>query len=52
MVEQQMRTSIKMIGDFWYTAWIDVAKPDLKACSISSPRNKGFAAAREELEQS
>ena len=29
-VERQMRRSIKMIGDFWYTAWIDAGQPDLK----------------------
>ncbi|MEA5256779.1 zinc dependent phospholipase C family protein [Arcicella aquatica] len=28
-VERQMRRSIKMIGDFWYTAWIDAGQPDL-----------------------
>ncbi len=29
MVERQMRKSIKMTGDFWYTAWIDGGQPDL-----------------------
>lgn len=28
-VERQMRKSIKMIGDFWYTAWVDAGQPDL-----------------------
>lgn len=28
-VERQMRASIKMIGDFWYTCWIDAGQPDL-----------------------
>lgn len=28
-VERQMRASIKMIGDFWYTAWVDAGQPDL-----------------------
>jgi len=31
MVERQMRSAIKMIGDFWYTAWIDGGQPDLKS---------------------
>lgn len=31
MVEHQMRASIKMIGDVWYTAWIDAGQPDMKA---------------------
>jgi len=28
-VERQMRRSVKMISDFWYTAWIDAGQPDL-----------------------
>lgn len=30
MVEKQMRASIKMTGDFWYTAWVNAGQPDLK----------------------
>ncbi|MDQ3394002.1 MAG: zinc dependent phospholipase C family protein [Bacteroidota bacterium] len=30
-VERQMRASIKMIGDFWYTCWVDAGQPDLSA---------------------
>jgi len=29
MVERQMRASIKMTGDFWYTCWVDAGQPDL-----------------------
>ncbi len=29
MVERQMRKSIKMVGDFWYTCWIDAGQPNL-----------------------
>lgn len=29
-VERQMRKSIKMIADFWYTAWINAGQPDLR----------------------
>jgi hypothetical protein len=28
-VERQMRASIKMIADFWYTSWVDAGQPDL-----------------------
>jgi hypothetical protein len=28
-VEQQMRASIKMVGDFWLTCWVDAGEPDL-----------------------
>lgn len=31
MVERQMRRAIKMIADFWYTAWVDGGQPDLDA---------------------
>jgi hypothetical protein len=30
MVERQMRKSIKMIADFWYSAWINAGQPDLR----------------------
>ena len=29
-VERQMRKSIKMIADFWYTAWVNAGQPDLR----------------------
>ncbi len=29
MVERQMVRSVKMVGDFWYTCWIDAGQPDL-----------------------
>ena len=31
MVERQMRASVKMVGDFWYTCWVDAGQPDLNA---------------------
>lgn len=31
MVERQMRSAIRMIGDFWFTAWVDAGQPDLDA---------------------
>jgi len=30
-VERQMRKSIKMTGDFWYTAWVNAGQPDLNS---------------------
>ena len=30
-VERQMRASIKMVGNFWYTCWVDAGQPDLTA---------------------
>jgi len=28
-VERQMKRSIKMIADFWYTAWVNAGQPEL-----------------------
>ncbi len=28
-VERRMKASVKMIGDLWYTCWIDAGQPDL-----------------------
>jgi hypothetical protein len=32
-VQRQMKRSIKMISDFWYTAWINAGQPDLSKLS-------------------
>jgi hypothetical protein len=32
-IERQMRKSIKMIADFWYTAWVNAGQPDLNQLS-------------------
>ncbi|MTI20877.1 S1/P1 Nuclease [Fulvivirga sp. RKSG066] len=29
MVERQMLSAIKMVGDFWYTCWVDAGQPDM-----------------------
>ncbi len=29
MVERKMQLSVKSVGDFWYTAWIDAGQPDI-----------------------
>lgn len=34
-VERQMRASIKMVGDFWYTCWVDAGQPDLDKLLLS-----------------
>jgi hypothetical protein len=28
-VEKRMRSSVKTVGDFWYTCWVDAGQPDL-----------------------
>lgn len=32
-VERQMRRTIKMIGDVWYTCWVNAGQPDLSSLS-------------------
>lgn len=29
MVEKRMRLSVKLVGSFWYTAWVNAGQPDL-----------------------
>ncbi len=28
-VERRMRASVKMVGDFWFTCWVDAGQPDM-----------------------
>ena len=41
-VERQMRTSIKMIADFWYTAWVNAGQPDLSALKQEAVQEEGL----------
>jgi len=50
MVERQMRGSIKMIGDLWYTAWVDAGQPDLKKLIDYKPTEEELKRKREEVE--
>lgn len=49
MVERQMRRSVKMVGDFWYSAWVDAGKPDLEALIGYTPSEEELEARRREL---
>jgi len=51
MIEKQMRASIKMIGNFWFTAWADAGQPDLKKLIDYKPSEEELKKYREELEQ-
>jgi len=51
MVEQRMRGAVKMIGDFWYTAWVDAGQPDLKALINYTPTEEELTARKKELEE-
>ena len=32
-VQRRMKASVKMVGDMWYTCWVNAGQPDLKALS-------------------
>ncbi|MEQ8423248.1 MAG: zinc dependent phospholipase C family protein [Cyclobacteriaceae bacterium] len=51
MVERQMRASIKMIGDLWYTAWVDAGQPDLKKLIDYAPTAEELEARKKELNE-
>jgi hypothetical protein len=40
-VERQMRASVSMVGDFWYTCWVDAGQPDLQALLTSPTDSPG-----------
>ncbi|GAA0194597.1 hypothetical protein GCM10009122_58170 [Fulvivirga kasyanovii] len=44
MVERQMRKAVAMVGNFWYTCWVDAGQPDLDKLI-------GFEFSEEELEK-
>jgi len=49
MVEQRMRAAIKMVGDLWFTAWVDAGQPDLKTLIDYTPTEAELAERRAEL---
>jgi protein tyrosine phosphatase len=51
MVESRMKGAIKMIGDFWYTAWVDAGQPDLKDIIKYTPTEEELLVRRKELEE-
>jgi hypothetical protein len=51
MVERQMRASIRMIGDFWYTAWVDAGQPDLRKIMDYKPDEVQLQLRRDELKK-
>lgn len=39
-VERQMKASIKMVADMWFTAWVDAGQPDLGNFPIYQPTDE------------
>ena len=50
MVERQMRTCIRRLGGFWYSAWVDAGQPDLKKLIDYVPSEEELKKNREEVE--
>lgn len=49
MVERRMRAAIKMIGDLWYSAWVDAGQPDLNLLRDYTPTQEELEKRRNEL---
>jgi len=47
-VERRMRASIQMVGDFWFTCWVDAGQPNLDSLLDLSPEE--IKLQQEELE--
>jgi len=54
MVERRMQASIKMVGDFWYTCWVDAGQPDLSklgAVKLTAAQKKKIKQEKQQWEQ-
>ena len=51
MVERRFRASVKMVGDVWYTAWVDAGQPDLKKLIHYKPTEEELKRRQEELKR-
>lgn len=51
MVERQFRASVKMVGDVWYSAWVDAGQPDLKELVNYNPTEEELLRREEELKK-
>jgi hypothetical protein len=41
-VERQMKLSVKMIADFWYTAWVNAGQPNLSSLKQEAVQEEGL----------
>ncbi len=51
MTERQMKRSIKLITDFWYSAWVDAGQPNLKELINYKPTEEELRQRKIEWEQ-
>ncbi len=42
MVERRMKSAVKLIADFWYTAWVDGGQPDLNSLYLEGQEEETF----------
>lgn len=42
-IERQMKASIRIIADFWYTAWVNAGQPDLGRIQLNSDEGEKLA---------
>jgi hypothetical protein len=47
-VERQMRNSIKMVADLWYTSWVEAGQPDLSTLIEKKEKNSTKETAEKE----
>ncbi|MBG8555161.1 S1/P1 Nuclease [Hymenobacter sp. BT594] len=52
-VERQMRLAVRLVGAFWYTAWVDAGQPDLRNMprTVSADEQQRLARETEQLQQ-
>jgi hypothetical protein len=46
-VEEQILKSVKMLGDFWFSCWVDAGSPDLSAFTNLQARKRYFVVTEE-----
>ena len=46
-VEEQILKSVKMVGDFWFSCWVDAGSPDLSAFTKNQNSKKYFVDSEE-----
>ncbi len=51
MVERQMRASIKLTGDLWYTCWVNAGQPDLDCLIGMEPDQTAIKLRKEEIKK-
>jgi hypothetical protein len=46
-VERRMKASVKLVGDLWYTCWVNAGQPDLKDIALPESEKNEKAAERQ-----